>query len=91
MEYCNGGSLYSILDEPINAFGLEESEFMLFLEHICESLSQKLYVQAAIICELLTIKRPGSTKAIVCSRSGGLYRNIFDFGRGDPGLNREVK
>ena len=36
MEYCNGGSLYSILDQPTNAYGLEEEEFILFLRHICE-------------------------------------------------------
>ena len=36
MEYCNGGSLYSILDQPTNAYGLEEEEFLLFLRHICE-------------------------------------------------------
>jgi len=27
MELCTGGSLYSILDDPENAFGVEENEF----------------------------------------------------------------
>ena len=34
MELCTGGSLFSILDDPINCLGLEESEFIAVLEHL---------------------------------------------------------
>lgn len=34
MELCTGGSLFNILDDPENTYGLEESEFMLVLEHL---------------------------------------------------------
>uniref|UniRef100_A0A670I9F4 Protein kinase domain-containing protein n=1 Tax=Podarcis muralis TaxID=64176 RepID=A0A670I9F4_PODMU len=31
MEYCSGGSLLSLLEDPENAFGLSESEFLIVL------------------------------------------------------------
>ncbi|XP_031846749.1 I-kappaB kinase epsilon [Nomia melanderi] len=34
MELCTGGSLFNILDDPENTFGLAESEFLLVLEHL---------------------------------------------------------
>ena len=34
MELCTGGSLYNVLDEPENAYGLEESEFFSVLHDI---------------------------------------------------------
>ena len=43
MEYCNGGSLYSILEKPANAYGLPETEFLLFLKHIGEFTAYALY------------------------------------------------
>lgn len=39
MEYCSGGSLLNLLEEPENAFGLPEAEFLIVLqcvgEHFC--------------------------------------------------------
>lgn len=32
MEYCPGGSLLSLLEEPENAFGLPETEFLTVLQ-----------------------------------------------------------
>lgn len=32
MEYCSGGSLLSLLEEPENAFGLSETEFLIVLQ-----------------------------------------------------------
>lgn len=32
MEYCSGGSLLSLLEEPENAFGLPETEFLTVLQ-----------------------------------------------------------
>ncbi|KAK7788610.1 hypothetical protein R5R35_005504 [Gryllus longicercus] len=34
MELCTGGSLFNILDDPENTYGLQESEFLLVLEHL---------------------------------------------------------
>lgn len=52
MEYCNGGSLYSILEKPINAYGLEETEFLLFLKHICKFIVCKHYILGTMHCAL---------------------------------------
>lgn len=32
MEYCSGGSLLTLLEEPENAFGLAETEFLTVLQ-----------------------------------------------------------
>lgn len=34
MEYCEGGSLYAMLDQPKYAFGFPEEEFLVVLKHI---------------------------------------------------------
>ncbi|CAH2089949.1 unnamed protein product [Euphydryas editha] len=34
MELCTGGSLFNILDDPENTYGLQENEFLLVLEHL---------------------------------------------------------
>lgn len=34
MELCTGGSLFNILDDPENTFGLPQVEFLLVLEHL---------------------------------------------------------
>ncbi|XP_063540466.1 inhibitor of nuclear factor kappa-B kinase subunit epsilon [Cydia strobilella] len=34
MELCTGGSLFNILDDPENTYGLQELEFLLVLEHL---------------------------------------------------------
>lgn len=34
MELCTGGSLFTILDDPENTYGLQEDEFLLVLEHL---------------------------------------------------------
>lgn len=34
MELCTGGSLFNILDDPENSYGLEEGEFLLVLSHL---------------------------------------------------------
>lgn len=38
MELCTGGSLFNILDDPENAYGLPEKEFLLVLEHLCAGM-----------------------------------------------------
>ena len=34
MEYCEGGSLASYLQEPDNIFGLSDAEFLTLLKHL---------------------------------------------------------
>ncbi|CAH0550680.1 unnamed protein product [Brassicogethes aeneus] len=34
MELCTGGSLFNILEDPENTYGLEEKEFLLVLKHL---------------------------------------------------------
>lgn len=34
MELCTGGSLFNILDDPENTYGLQEQEFLLVVEHL---------------------------------------------------------
>ena len=36
MELCTGGSLFNMLDDPENAYGLDEKEFFLVLRHLCK-------------------------------------------------------
>lgn len=34
MEYCPYGSLYTVLEEPSNAYGLPEDEFLIVLQDV---------------------------------------------------------
>uniref|UniRef100_A0A1B6HB38 Protein kinase domain-containing protein n=1 Tax=Homalodisca liturata TaxID=320908 RepID=A0A1B6HB38_9HEMI len=38
MELCTGGSLFNILDDPENTYGLPEEEFLLVLDHLSAGL-----------------------------------------------------
>lgn len=38
MEYCSGGSLLNLLEEPENAFGLPESEFLIVMQCVGKHL-----------------------------------------------------
>lgn len=40
MEYCNGGSLSSIIEQPENIYGLQQSEFLLVLRHITRGMNE---------------------------------------------------
>ncbi|KAM9859203.1 inhibitor of nuclear factor kappa-B kinase subunit epsilon [Aulostomus maculatus] len=39
MEYCSGGSLLSLLEEPENAFGLPETEFLTVLQCVVKGMN----------------------------------------------------
>lgn len=39
MEYCSGGSLLTLLEEPENAFGLPETEFLTVLQCVGRFIS----------------------------------------------------
>lgn len=36
MEFCSSGSLLNVLEDPANAFGLAESEFLIVLQCVGE-------------------------------------------------------
>lgn len=36
MEYCSSGSLLNVLEDPANAFGLAEPEFLIVLQCVGE-------------------------------------------------------
>lgn len=38
MELCTGGSLFNILDDPENSYGLGEDEFLLVLGHLAAGM-----------------------------------------------------
>lgn len=44
MEYCSGGSLLSLLEEPENAFGLSEAEFLIVLQCVGACLSRYFWI-----------------------------------------------
>lgn len=44
MEYCSGGSLLSLLEEPENAFGLSETEFLIVLQCVGACLPRYLWI-----------------------------------------------
>uniref|UniRef100_A0A8C6PCW1 Inhibitor of nuclear factor kappa B kinase subunit epsilon n=1 Tax=Nothobranchius furzeri TaxID=105023 RepID=A0A8C6PCW1_NOTFU len=39
MEYCSGGNLLSLLEDPENAFGLQETEFLTVLQCIVQGMN----------------------------------------------------
>lgn len=44
MEFCSGGSLLNLLEEPENAFGLPESEFLIVLQCVGKNQQSQLNV-----------------------------------------------
>ena len=38
MELCTGGSLFNILDDPLNCYGLDETEFLLVMKHLAAGM-----------------------------------------------------
>ena len=42
MDLCTGGSLFNILDDPENAYGLDETEFLCVLRDVGQSFTQSI-------------------------------------------------
>lgn len=55
MEYCSGGSLLSLLEEPENAFGLPETEFLTVLQCVGGCVYLILLI---IVCTSVTLIFP---------------------------------
>lgn len=74
MELCTGGSLFNILDDPANSFGLEESEFLLVLEHLAAGM--KHLRDMNIIHRDL---KPGNIMKFLSEDGRSIYK-LTDFG-----------
>lgn len=74
MELCTGGSLFNILDDPENAFGLKESEFLLVLEHLAAGMKH-LRDNNLVHRDL----KPGNIMKFICDDGTTVYK-LTDFG-----------
>lgn len=74
MEFCNGGSLYSILEEPESAYGLKEKEFRTFLEHTAAGMKH-LRDQRIVHRDI----KPGNIMKLITCDGSSVYK-LTDFG-----------
>lgn len=49
MEYCPCGSLYTVLEESSNAYGLPEDEFLIVLHDVGESSAGLVLALSAVL------------------------------------------
>ncbi|XP_003743253.2 serine/threonine-protein kinase TBK1 [Galendromus occidentalis] len=74
MELCTGGSLFSILDDPMNSYGLEEDEFLLVLKDLTAGMKH-LRDNNIIHRDL----KPGNIMKYVAENGRSIYK-LTDFG-----------
>lgn len=74
MELCTGGSLFSILDDPMNSYGLEEDEFLLVLKDLTAGMKH-LRDNNIIHRDL----KPGNIMKYVAEDGRSIYK-LTDFG-----------
>lgn len=74
MELCTGGSLFNILDDPENTYGLAESEFLLVLEHLCAGMKH-LRDNNLVHRDL----KPGNIMKYISDDGSTIYK-LTDFG-----------
>ncbi|KAG7202425.1 hypothetical protein KM043_018736 [Ampulex compressa] len=74
MELCTGGSLFNILDDPENTYGLAESEFLLVLEHL--SAGMKHLRDNNLVHRDL---KPGNIMKFIAYDGSTIYK-LTDFG-----------
>ncbi|KAK9877535.1 hypothetical protein WA026_018643 [Henosepilachna vigintioctopunctata] len=74
MELCTGGSLFNILDDPENTYGLEEKEFLLVLEHLTAGMKH-LRDNNLVHRDL----KPGNIMKFICDDGSTIYK-LTDFG-----------
>ena len=74
MELCTGGSLFSILDDPMNSYGLEEDEFLLVLKDLTAGM-KNLRDNNIIHRDL----KPGNIMKYVAEDGRSIYK-LTDFG-----------
>ncbi|XP_017755004.1 PREDICTED: inhibitor of nuclear factor kappa-B kinase subunit epsilon [Eufriesea mexicana] len=74
MELCTGGSLFNILDDPENTYGLAESEFLLILEHVTAGMKH-LRDNNLVHRDL----KPGNIMKFIADDGSTIYK-LTDFG-----------
>ncbi|XP_043932792.1 inhibitor of nuclear factor kappa-B kinase subunit epsilon isoform X2 [Protopterus annectens] len=74
MEYCSGGSLLNVLEEPQNAYGLSESEFLTVLQSVVAGMNH-LRENAVVHRDI----KPGNIMRLVGEDGQSIYK-LTDFG-----------
>lgn len=74
MEYCEGGSLYAMLDQPKYAYGFPEEEFLVVLKHIVAGL-QYLRQNDMVHRDI----KPGNIIRFITYDGSSVYK-LTDFG-----------
>ncbi|XP_053249332.1 inhibitor of nuclear factor kappa-B kinase subunit epsilon isoform X1 [Podarcis raffonei] len=74
MEYCSGGSLLSLLEDPENAFGLSESEFLIVLHCVVAGMNH-LRQNGVVHRDI----KPGNIMRLVGDDNQNIYK-LTDFG-----------
>lgn len=74
MEYCSGGSLLSLLEEPENAYGLSETEFLTVLQCVVHGMNH-LRENGVVHRDI----KPGNIMRLVGEDGKSLYK-LTDFG-----------
>ncbi|TTA83861.1 Inhibitor of nuclear factor kappa-B kinase subunit epsilon [Bagarius yarrelli] len=74
MEYCSGGSLLNLLEEPENAFGLPEAEFLIVLQCVVHGMNH-LRENGVVHRDI----KPGNIMRQVGEDGSSVYK-LTDFG-----------
>ncbi|XP_072038763.1 serine/threonine-protein kinase TBK1-like [Amphiura filiformis] len=74
MELCTGGSLYHMLDEPENCYGVSEQEFKNVLKDVCEGMKH-LRDQGVVHRDI----KPGNIMRVLAEDGTYIYK-LADFG-----------
>ncbi|KAM8975160.1 inhibitor of nuclear factor kappa-B kinase subunit epsilon isoform 2-T2 [Pelodytes ibericus] len=74
MEYCSSGSLLSVLEEPENAFGLSESEFLIVVQCVVAGMNHLR--QNGIVHRDI---KPGNIMRLIGEDGRSIYK-LTDFG-----------
>ncbi|XP_043943975.1 serine/threonine-protein kinase TBK1 isoform X1 [Protopterus annectens] len=74
MEYCPCGSLYTVLEEPANAFGLPESEFLIVLQDVVAGMNH-LRENGIVHRDI----KPGNIMRVIGEDGRSIYK-LTDFG-----------
>eukprot|EP00075_Anas_platyrhynchos_P011670 XP_027300923.1 inhibitor of nuclear factor kappa-B kinase subunit epsilon isoform X1 [Anas platyrhynchos] len=90
MEYCSSGSLLNVLEDPANAFGLAEPEFLIVLQCVAR-LSRELQAHASLLLPVAGMNhlrengvvhrdiKPGNIMRLVGEDGQSIYK-LTDFG-----------
>ncbi|KAM7056060.1 serine/threonine-protein kinase TBK1 isoform 4-T7 [Acridotheres tristis] len=74
MEFCPCGSLYTVLEEPSNAFGLPESEFLIVLRDVVAGMNH-LRENGIVHRDI----KPGNIMRVIGEDGQSIYK-LTDFG-----------